>query len=192
MRQEIKGIFFDLTRVIQIDPYFFWFLISDLKFRVKLGASRQIFLDNEEEKKRDSVELPPELKLDILHYIRSKKRINWSLVRIISKLAKNYKIGIISNHAPNLEKRIKERMGISHQFDVVVSSGDCGVQKPNPRIFQIALEKINLDPNQLIYIDDNPNYVRVAEDLGMEGIVYENFRKFKRALLLILDNKKTK
>ncbi|OGY44992.1 MAG: hypothetical protein A3J62_01730 [Candidatus Buchananbacteria bacterium RIFCSPHIGHO2_02_FULL_38_8] len=182
MSFKIKGIFFDLTRVIQLDPYPVWFFISDLKYMVKPGVSRQIFLDNEEEQKKDSVNISPELKKEILHYLRFKKRTNWQLVRVIEQLAKNYKIGIISNHGPKLEQRIKEKMGINHQFDAVISSGDWGVEKPNSKIYQIALEKINLKPQDLIYIDDNSNYVAVAESLGMKGIVYKNLNQLLKEL----------
>jgi len=190
MAPEIKGIFFDLTRVIQFDPYWFWFLISDLKFKVRPGISRLIFLDNEEEEKRDSVNLDDKSKKEILHYLRFKKRLNKSLIKKIKELSNKYKIGIISNHAPNLEKRMKENMKIDHRFDLVISSGDVGVQKPSPKIYEIAIKRFKINPSQLIYIDDNPNYVKAAESFGMKGIIYKNFSDLSRLLISILSQSK--
>ncbi len=188
--QGIKGLLFDLTGVIQLNPFLFWFFISDLKFCTSLGTSRRIFLDNESENKKDSVKLSLELKKNILKFLRSKKRLNKKLINFIKDAAKHYKVGIVSNHGAGLKDRLKQVIGIDQDFDIVVSSGDWGVEKPNEKIFQIAIEQINLAPAQLIYTDDNDNYVRVAQSLGMEGIIYKNFCQFKNKLNQILSKQK--
>ncbi|MFX0184800.1 MAG: TIGR02253 family HAD-type hydrolase [Candidatus Hodarchaeota archaeon] len=65
------------------------------------------------------------------------------------------KLAIISNglSVKQWEKLI--RLGIHHFFDTVIISEEVGVEKPNQKIFQTALEKMRLKPNEMIYIGDN-------------------------------------
>ena len=64
-------------------------------------------------------------------------------------LKKKYKLGIIANQIPGAEKRLEE-MGIRRYFDVIVSSAEEGVAKPDPRIFNIALIRASCTPEQAV------------------------------------------
>ena len=54
--------------------------------------------------------------------------------------ARGFRIGIISNFAPTL-KAILEDKGILHDFDPVIVSTEVGLEKPDPAIFQLALDR---------------------------------------------------
>jgi len=54
-------------------------------------------------------------------------------------------------------------------FDGVVVSGEEGLVKPDPRIFQIAVRRFELDPERTFYTDDRQENVNAAVDLGMIG-----------------------
>ena len=84
--------------------------------------------------------------------------------------AKGYKLGIIANQAPGTEERLK-RYGILHFFDVVVASAEEGVSKPDPRIFEIALQRANSLPCEAAMIGDRlDNDIAPAKALGMNTI----------------------
>ncbi|WP_417451657.1 HAD family hydrolase [Kordiimonas sp.] len=54
-------------------------------------------------------------------------------------------------------------------FDGVVVSGEEKLVKPDPRIYQVAIERFNLDPERTVYIDDRLDNVHAARQLGMIG-----------------------
>ncbi|CAD5211128.1 unnamed protein product [Bursaphelenchus okinawaensis] len=55
-------------------------------------------------------------------------------------------------------------------FDVVVESCKEGVCKPNPKIFQITLDRLGLQGPQCLFVDDLPKNIEGAQKLGIHGI----------------------
>ena len=85
-------------------------------------------------------------------------------------LKKKYKLGIIANQIPGAEKRLEE-MGIRRYFDVIVSSAEEGVAKPDPRIFNIALIRAGCTPKQAVLIGDRiDNDIVPAKQMGMKTV----------------------
>ena len=74
---------------------------------------------------------------------------------LIALRDKGYKLGIISNgkSVKQWEKII--RLGLHHFFDVVVISEEVGSEKPDTKIFEVALEKLNVEPYEAVYVGDN-------------------------------------
>lgn len=48
-----------------------------------------------------------------------------------------------------------ERADLAHRFDVVVSAAEAGAQKPDPRIFEVALERLGVTPRRTLHIGDH-------------------------------------
>ena len=89
---------------------------------------------------------------------------------ILEQLGQEYKLGIIANQLPGLEKRLKD-FGILDYFDAIFSSADLGLAKPNPAIFRLALQKSNCLPHQAIMIGDRlDNDIAPAKRIGMKTI----------------------
>ena len=89
---------------------------------------------------------------------------------ILEQLGPEYKLGIIANQLPGLEKRLKD-FGILDYFDAIFSSADLGLAKPNPAIFRLALQKSNCLPHQAIMIGDRlDNDIAPAKRIGMKTI----------------------
>ena len=85
-------------------------------------------------------------------------------------LKKKYKLGIIANQIPGVEKRL-DGMGIRRYFDVIVSSAEEGVAKPDPRIFNIALIRAGCTPEQAVMIGDRiDNDIVPAKQMGMKTV----------------------
>ena len=64
-------------------------------------------------------------------------------------------LGIVSNFEEWLE-RLLERLGVRELFDVRVISGIEGVEKPDPRIFLLAMDRAGVEPTRSVYVGDNP------------------------------------
>jgi 2-haloacid dehalogenase len=63
-----------------------------------------------------------------------------------------------------------ERFEFMHWFDGIVVSGQEKLIKPDPRIYQILIQRYSLRPEDLVYIDDNPGNAAAAATLGMHAI----------------------
>jgi len=123
---------------------------------------------------------------NLIKDIRKTKKINYELIEIIKNLKnKNYKIGLLSNNSVNLNQGIKDK-NISELFDTVVISGEVGYQKPQSEIFQILAEKLDVNINELIFIDDTKKSLEGAEKIGYVPILYTNNEILKTELSNIL------
>ncbi len=95
------------------------------------------------------------------------------LVEFIRQLGLKYKIGVISNAWGQLDDLLKE-WGIEDAFDLVIGSGDVGIMKPDPRIYQMALAGLGVLPQQAVFIDDFIENVHGAQTLGMHTVHFKN------------------
>lgn len=76
----------------------------------------------------------------------------------------------------------RERFGILQLIDRYVVSGAEHLVKPDPRLFQVLLDRYGLQAKDCIFIDDNPANVEAACRMGMEGIVFEGAEKLRKQL----------
>ncbi|UCD58307.1 MAG: HAD family hydrolase [Candidatus Hydrogenedentota bacterium] len=86
--------------------------------------------------------------------------------------AKGYRLGIISNNDGSCREKCKE-VGIERYFGVIVDSLVEGVRKPAPGIFEIALERMGVSPQQAAHVGDMyGSDVLGARDAGMAPVWY--------------------
>ena len=82
-------------------------------------------------------------------------------------------LGLISNFEEWLE-RLLDSLEVAHFFDVTVISGIEGVEKPDPQIFRIALERAGVAPENAVYVGDHPLFdVEAATDAGMFAVLID-------------------
>ena len=86
----------------------------------------------------------------------------------LSALRRTRTIGLISNydHPPHVYLLLA-KLGLAALFDVVVVSGEVGVEKPDPRIFQLAIQQAKLQPREVVYVGDTAADVHGALDAGL-------------------------
>ncbi len=82
-----------------------------------------------------------------------------------------YALGIITNNVVEFGDGWRGLVPVDELFDFVVDSSSVGLRKPDPRIFQLAIEQLGgIEPGRTVYLDDYQANVDVACDLGMRGI----------------------
>ena len=59
-------------------------------------------------------------------------------------------------------------------FRQVFTSGHAGMRKPDPRFFHQVLQKTQLAPEEVLFVDDKMENVTAAKSLGIDGIVFDN------------------
>lgn len=99
--------------------------------------------------------------------------VNRETMRIADELKKNYKLAIVSN-LNDLYVQINNERMLYACFDVVINSCDVGFAKPDKRIFKIALEGLNLRPEECVFIDDKEENLMAPRLMGFKTILYKN------------------
>lgn len=91
--------------------------------------------------------------------------------------ARGKRLGIISNFSPNCEGLLRE-LGIADYFDFFVVSGIVGIEKPDPRIFELAIQQAGRDVSKLVYIGDSIYHdIAGARGVGMDAVLIDRARR---------------
>lgn len=87
--------------------------------------------------------------------------------------SRGLRLGIISNFEGWLAKLL-DHLEIRSLFDIVAISGDLGIEKPDPRIFEWAMEEAGASPGRCLHVGDSPNFdAQPAHDIGMLGVLLD-------------------
>lgn len=96
--------------------------------------------------------------------------------QLLKKLRAKYKLGLVSNfaYAPGFW-RILRRFKLTMFFDVAVVSGELGLRKPHAKIFQEALDKLDVNPEATVFVGDSLKAdVNGAKKVGLRTVLVEN------------------
>lgn len=89
---------------------------------------------------------------------------------VLQKLQGSYRLGIIANQSAGTEKRMVQ-FGIREYFDVIVSSAEEGVSKPDKRIFELALQRAGCTAAEACMVGDRlDNDIVPAAETGMSSV----------------------
>ncbi|MDO4893367.1 MAG: HAD-IA family hydrolase [Eubacteriales bacterium] len=89
---------------------------------------------------------------------------------VLQKLRQTYKLGVIANQDYGTEKRLVN-FGIRSYIDLVIASAEEGVEKPDLRIFQLALDRADCKPEEAVMVGDRlDNDIIPANKIGMKTV----------------------
>jgi len=106
--------------------------------------------------------------------------------RMIKKIEQLKKAGIKCCLATKQEKYrteyMRNEMGFEEVFDGIFSSAELGCKKPDPKFFEMILEELKVDPQEVLFFDDEMENVEGAKSLGVQGFLFVDFNKFEKDL----------
>ena len=92
-------------------------------------------------------------------------------IKILDYLKTKYQLHIITNGFEEIQTKKMESSKIIHYFDKIITSESVGVKKPNPKVFNYALEIANANPKNSIMIGDSLEAdIEGALNLGIKAI----------------------
>jgi putative hydrolase of the HAD superfamily len=113
---------------------------------------------------------------------------NAELIKFIKTLRPSYKVALLSNVSGRQRlEELFEAGELDELFEVVVASGDVGVIKPEREIYEMTAEKLGIDPEGCVMIDDLPHYCKGAEAVGMKAIQFQSTDQAIRDLRALID-----
>ena len=87
---------------------------------------------------------------------------------------RGYKLAICTNNIREWENRWRAMLPVDEIFDVVVDSAFVGSRKPEPRIYQITLERLGSAPEATLFVDDVEVNCEGARTAGMHAIRFRS------------------
>jgi putative hydrolase of the HAD superfamily len=92
------------------------------------------------------------------------------------------KIAVVNNEGSELNKHRINSFKLGEFVDFFISSCIVHFRKPDADIFKVALDIAHVDPEKVIYLEDRPMFVQVADTLGIRGIIHHNYETTKKQL----------
>jgi putative hydrolase of the HAD superfamily len=99
--------------------------------------------------------------------------IDHKILDFLRSIKPKVKTGLISNAWSGLRNYIV-RKKFDDAFHRMVISAEVGVAKPNPKIFHIALEQLQVQANEAVFVDDFIENIKACEKVGMKGIHFKD------------------
>ena len=106
-----------------------------------------------------------------------------AVVALAERLRRRVPLALLSNATDELEALLETQYGIHHLFAVVVNSARVGVAKPDPRAYRLALEGLEVEPHEALFIDDKARNIRAAEALGIPSVHFTGAEALEHELL---------
>jgi putative hydrolase of the HAD superfamily len=105
-------------------------------------------------------------------------------IRILQELAasEEVELAMLNNEGKELNDYRIEHFEFGRYFDVFLSSCYLGLRKPDPRIFELALDVLQRDAEEVAFVDDRPQNCEAAAALGIHAIRYQDEAQCVRAL----------
>jgi epoxide hydrolase-like predicted phosphatase len=85
--------------------------------------------------------------------------------------ARGLRTALVTNNVAEFGDGWRRMVPVDELFEVVIDSSAVGVRKPDPRIFQLALDALQVAASEAVFVDDHPGNVAAAEELGMTGVL---------------------
>jgi len=99
------------------------------------------------------------------------------IARVRELRADGYRTALVTNNIAEFGDGWRSLIPVDELFELVVDSSSVGIRKPDPRIYQLTLERLNVPAERSVFLDDHPGNLRAAEALGMRTVLVGPDRK---------------
>ena len=106
------------------------------------------------------------------------------MIAMVRELKAKYglRIAVVNNEGRELNEHRIRTFRLNEFVDFFISSCFVHFRKPDADIWKVALDIAQVPIEQVVYIDDRPMFVQVAEGLGIKGIVHKKYEQTRAGL----------
>lgn len=202
-REEIRAVLFDLGGVIlrtddpeprrllaesvgctyaELDEIVFGSPVAQLAERGQ-ATSEQVWAEIGRRLRLDPAQVPA-----FRRAFFAGDKVDTGLVDLISRLRPAYRTGLLSNTwFRDLEGFLQDDLHIGGVFDVIISSARSGRAKPDPEIFQEALDALGTRAGETVFVDDNLENIQAASRLGFLTVHFSTVPQARAEFLALVD-----
>lgn len=100
--------------------------------------------------------------------------LDTEMTRYAASLRPRYRTAILSNSADGARREEQARYGFEQLVDVVIYSDEVGLAKPDPAIYRLLCDRLSVQPDELVFLDDVPENVGAACAVGVHGVLHRS------------------
>jgi len=116
-------------------------------------------------------------------------RLDQELIAYVRWLHKTFNTALLTNAWDDLRNFITEKWHLEDAFNTIIISAEVKLAKPDPRIFRLILERLEVEASQAIFIDDMQRNVEGAEAVGLHGIQFQTPQQMRFDLEQLLNGR---
>lgn len=186
----IKNVIFDIGNVLMEFP---WMRFMDELFDKEVGEritkvywedGRWDELDKGEDPEvvlKSLIDAAPDLEKEIRYTFENINdcmfKHSYAIPWIKDLKEKGYQVVFLSNYNQYIMDKKPEVLDFLPYLDGGVFSCDVHLVKPDKAIYDLICKKYNMDPNETIFVDDNPRNVKSANEFGIHAFLFEGYEK---------------
>lgn len=172
MLKDIEWLFFDVGSTLINEEKAYEHRMRDMAGAANKSYEEiyELAINFYKENKKGDLEVTKLLGLPKQKWYFEDEVLYKETVSCLEQLSKKYKIGVIANQELGTAERLQQH-GILKYIDLVIASAEEGVAKPDPKIFEIALERSGCKAENAMMIGDRiDNDIVPAKKIGMKAI----------------------
>jgi putative hydrolase of the HAD superfamily len=118
------------------------------------------------------------------HFMFAQSKPYPQMIELVRKLKGTYglKIVVVNNEARELNSHRIRKFKLDGFVDSFISSCFVHLRKPDADVFQLALDIAQAPARQVVYIENTPMFVQIAEGLGIRSILHTDFKSTRAKL----------
>ena len=111
------------------------------------------------------------------------------MIPLMLEMKQRYKLKVValSNEGKELMEHRIHRFHLKQLFDFFICSSFVQMRKPDPAIYELALNTASVKPQEVIYIDDREILISIGRKMGMHAIHHTQFHLTERALQQLME-----
>lgn len=132
-------------------------------------------------------DLERDVPLDLVVAAFESTPLNDAMFSLARGLKARYFVGIITDNKKERIDHLKQYQRLSELFDPIVVSAEVRCTKMNPRIFDLALARLRVDPEDSVFIDNSQDNLVAPAALGMKTVHFDDEKNDVAGLARLLD-----
>lgn len=124
--------------------------------------------------KAKGIKLPENWAQSLKTVMKEAIGVNPKMFVLVEELRQEHiRVALLSNIDDRLAKLVRD-FGLYAPFDPCLLSCEIGVEKPDPKAYEILLCRLNLPAKDVVFIDDRPENIDAAKKVGLDAILFES------------------
>ena len=105
-------------------------------------------------------------------------RLNDGVSELLASASQRFsRVCNLSNDVSEWSVRLRRSFGLDRAIDLWVISSDVGSRKPSPAIYLHLLDRLQVSPEKVVFVDDRPQNLDGAKQVGMQTILFDPMRQ---------------
>jgi putative hydrolase of the HAD superfamily len=113
------------------------------------------------------------LRARIEAFLGERERFDYELGEFLASLRSSHRLALVSNAWPGACAHARAHWKLDEPFGDLIFSCEVGLAKPEPAIYRLACERLDVTPADSVFIDDSPENVDAAVALGMRAVPFD-------------------